>query len=389
MDAEMTAPGAFHPYNGFQNDVYVNVNATPSGATMNSFPDPFLYVAGDRLPLPGTAMELAPGVKWVRMPLPFALDHINLWLLRDSIEGEQGPVGGWTVVDCCIASAEARALWENIFARELEGLPVLRVVATHMHPDHIGLADWLCERWNARLWVSATDYYSALVASQGSSAFSSEMAADFYLAHGLNDPAFLAHVRLRGSYYTSLVPSLPRQFRRLLDGDVLRIGGHAWRCMGGYGHAPEHMALHCSELGVLVSGDMVLPRISTNVSVYASEPEADPLKLFLASLERMRSLPEDTLVLPSHGKPFRGLHARIEQLQAHHAKHLATVMAACGKGPQSARDILPLLFERPLDAHQTTFAIGEALAHLHALWHEGMLRRQRSSDGVYRFSVHP
>ncbi len=358
---------------------------TQSHPAMNRSTAPLHYPLGDQLPPAGQTLDVAPGVKWVRMPLPFALDHINLWLLRDRIEGEHGPVEGWTVVDCCIASDTARGHWEHLFAHALDGLPILRVVATHMHPDHIGLADWLCQRWNARLWISATDYYTAVVASQGTPAFSSETATDFYAAHGLNDAAFLDHVRSRGSYYPTLVPSLPRQFRRLLDGDVLRIGGRAWHCSAGHGHAPEHMALHCPELDVLISGDMVLPRISTNVSVYASEPEADPLTLFLASLDRLRALPQDTLVLPSHGKPFQGLHARIDQLHAHHAQHLDTVLAACARQPQSARDIMPLLFQRPLDAHQTTFAIGEALAHLHALWHRGELRRQAGDDGVFRF----
>lgn len=352
---------------------------------MNSFTDKIHYPADGQLPHRGTAIEVAPGVKWVRMSLPFALDHINLWLLRDRIDGPHGAIEGWTVVDCCIAGADARSHWESIFANELDGLPVLRVMATHMHPDHIGLADWLCQRWNAMLWISATDYYTAVVASQGATAFNSETATDFYAAHGLADPDFLAHVRTRGSYYPTLVPSLPRHFRRLLDGDVLRIGDHAWHCISGYGHAPEHMALHCPGLNVLISGDMVLPRISTNVSVYASEPEADPLKLFLASLDRFRPLPESTLVLPSHGKPFQGLHARVQQLHAHHARHLTTVMEACEKEARSAADIMPLLFQRELDAHQTTFAIGEALAHLHALWHEGRLQRQRGPDGVYRF----
>lgn len=352
---------------------------------MNSFTEQILYPAGDQLPPAGGTREVAPGVKWVRMPLPFALDHINLWLLRDRIDGAQGRVDGWTVVDCGIASDEARSHWERIFAQELDGLPILRVIVTHMHPDHIGLADWLCQRWNARLWISATDYCTAVVANQGSPAFSSETATEFYTAHGLNNAAFLAHVRSRGSYYPTLVPTLPRQFHRLLDGDDLDICGRTWHCISGYGHAPEHMALHCPELGVLISGDMVLPRISTNVSVYASEPEADPLKLFLVSLDRFCRLPKNTLVLPSHGKPFHGLHARIDQLHVHHARHLDTLMAACEKEALSAADAMPLLFQRELDAHQTTFAIGEALAHLHALWYGGRVKRLFNPDGVYRF----
>jgi glyoxylase-like metal-dependent hydrolase (beta-lactamase superfamily II) len=183
-----------------------------------------------------------------------------------------------------------------------------------------------------------------------------------------------------------MVPRVPTRFRRLLDGDTIRIGDHDWTCHVGYGHAPEHMSLHCADLGLLISGDMVLPRISTNVSVIDLEPEANPLPLYLASIERMRALPADTLVLPSHGKPFRGLHQRIAQLQSHHDERFADLMAACATAPQSAADLLSVLFKRKLDLHQTTFAMGEAIAHLNALWLAGKLSRSQGVDGIYRFS---
>ncbi len=157
--------------------------------------------------------------------------------------------------------------------------------------------------------------------------------------------------------------------------------------MPAMGHAPEHISLHCAESGVLISGDMVLPRISTNISVHDLEPESNPLTLFLASLDRLRALPEATLVLPSHGRPFGGLHTRIDQLANHHRDRLADVMKACAEAPQTAFDLLPLLFKRPLDLHQTTFALGESIAHLHALWHAGRLTRRLGDDQVYRFAV--
>ena len=346
------------------------------------------YPLGDSLPAPGRAREVAPGVKWVRMPLPFALDHINLWLLRDRIDGREG----WTVVDTCIARDEIRAQWEQVFAGELDGLPVLRVIVTHMHPDHIGLASWLCERWSSdggecTLWCSATDYNMARIGSQSTTGFGGEAAADFFRAHGLTDPHSLEKVRARSSYYPSLVPGVPRRFRRLMDGQTLSIGGRTWRCIAGYGHAPEHIALYADDLQLLISGDMVLPRISTNVSVYDIEPESDPLALFLDSLQRYLPLPVDTLVLPSHGKPFTGLHERIAQLQQHHADRLAEVLAACQARASSAHDVLGVLFPRALDLHQTTFAMGEAVAHLHRLWFSGALRRERDAEGVWRFSV--
>ena len=346
------------------------------------------YPLGDTLPAAGSSTLVAPGVRWLRMGLPFALNHINLWLLRDVQDGIQG----WTIVDCGIDDSATRQNWVQIFANELQGLPVLRVVVTHLHPDHIGLAHWLTERWSTperdcRLWISATDWNAARTACQADTAFGGEDAARFYARHGLTDPEALAQVRARTNYYAKLVPAVPRQFRRLLDGLVLRVGAHDWHCIVGYGHAPEHIALHCPALDVLISGDMVLPRISTNVSVFDLEPEGDPLPLFLDSLTRMKRLPTDTLVLPSHGKPFTGLHTRIEQLHAHHAERFADVLAACARESCSAADMLPVLFQRTLDLHQTTFAMGESVAHLHALAGMGKLRQVPGSDGVMRFQT--
>ncbi|WP_041674991.1 MBL fold metallo-hydrolase [Ramlibacter tataouinensis] len=355
---------------------------------MNAQESQLHYPLGDTLPAPGGSLELAPGVRWVRMALPFALDHINLWLLRDELDGRPG----WTVVDCCITRDEAKAQWEQVFAGELEGLPILRVLVTHMHPDHIGLAHWLCERWSTgehpcRLWISATDYNAARLASQSTTGFGGESAARFFASHGLGDPQALEKIRARASYYPGMVPEVPRSFRRLRDGDRVRIGGRDWECISGYGHAPEHIALFCPGLEMLISGDMMLPRISTNISVYDVEPESDPLALFLDSIDKFRRLPQDTLTLPSHGKPFRGLHRRIEQLHEHHRDRLADVLAACTPRPRTAAEMLPVLFKRALDLHQATFAMGEAVAHLHALWYQGRLRRERGADGVWRFGA--
>ncbi len=370
----------------------------------------------EALPALGSTIEVAPGVRWLRMPLPFALDHINLWLVRDAMAADGVTTEGWTIVDCGIADDRTRAAWQQIFAGQLGGLPVLRVIATHMHPDHVGLAHWLTQHWSrgasttgtgtgtatatataafeCRLWMSATDYAAARLGSRADTAMGGDAAARFMAQHGLTDAPALAQIRQRAGFYAGMVPQVPSSYRRLMDGDVVRIGmptdagAHAshWHCIAGYGHAPEHIALHNPALGVLIAGDMVLPRISTNISVDHTEPEGNPLAQFLASLEHMRTLPADTLVLPSHGKPFRGLHARIDQLQQHHADRLAEVMAACAAAPQSAADLLPVLFKRPLDVHQTTFAMGESIAHLNALWHERRLQRQ-CEQGVHRFST--
>ena len=346
------------------------------------------YVFGDSLPELGATLPVAEGVRWLRMRLPFALDHINLWLLRDHEDTPAGRREGWTVVDCGIDDAGTRAAWEQVFAAELQGLPVLRVICTHMHPDHIGLAHWLTERWQCRLWISATDWYAAHMASSSTGdAHSGSGAADFYALHGLGDAAMLAQVRARPNLYASLVPRVPPRFGRLMHGMRLRIGGRDWTCIAGYGHAPEHIALHCPALDTLISGDMVLPRISTNISVHDIEPEANPLPLYLESIAALRALPAGTRVLPSHGKPFTGLHQRIEQLARHHDERLAEVLQACAAAPRSAAELLPLMFKRALDLHQTTFALGEAVAHLHALQASGQLKPVRLGDGVLRYAA--
>jgi glyoxylase-like metal-dependent hydrolase (beta-lactamase superfamily II) len=251
---------------------------------------PFDSPSGETLPPTGSSLEVAGGVRWLRMPLPFALDHINLWLLHDEVDG----IEGWTIVDCGVANPATQGLWQQVFESELQGLPVLRVIVTHMHPDHIGLAHWLCERWTTpqrecRLWISATDWNAARVASQATTGFGGEHAARFFALHGLQDGDALEKVRGRSSYYANMVPMVPRSYVRLLDGMVVRIGGRPWRCIAGYGHAPEHMALHCSALDVLIAGDMVLPRISTNVSVIDIEPQGNPLPLYLDSIARLAS----------------------------------------------------------------------------------------------------
>ncbi len=343
------------------------------------------YPWKDTLPEPGHAIEVADDVWWIRMPLPFALDHINLWLLRDTIDGREG----WTVVDCGVARDEVRERWKQVFENVLQGLPILRVIVTHMHPDHVGLADWLCKHWQVPLYMTMTDYITARhwshVDATGQAAGpSGPAAAEFFARHGLLDPDAQEQIRQRATYYPDLVPAVPDEFVRLMHGDTLTIGDRDWRIIVGYGHAPEHASLYCDGIHTLISGDMLLPRISTNVSVHNFEPEGNPLPAYLRSLDAYDDLPDDTLVLPSHGRPFRGAHLRIAQQHAHHDERLEEVVQACAT-PHSAADIVPVLFRRKLDLHQLTFAMGEALAHLHALYHDGQLQRRQDDDGVIRF----
>lgn len=339
------------------------------------------YPFAEQEPVAGTVLEVADGVKWVKMPLPFVLNHINVWLLKDEYEGKKG----WAIVDCGIAKEAVKALWEDIFEHELEGLPITRVIVTHMHPDHVGLAGWLCEKWHVPLFMSMSDYMVArLWTVDVGSGVGGDMAVQHFARHGLLDEASQAQIKERANYYPSLVLPLPKTYHRLCDGDTLVIGNYSWECISGYGHAPEHMALYCRSLSVLLSGDMVLPKISTNISVFDYEPEGNPLPLYLNSLKKYEGLDADTLVLPAHGRIFMGLHTRIQQQYDHHQARLQEVLAIC-ETPSTACDIVPQMFRRKLDLHQLTFAMGEALAHLHALYFEGKLQRTVDQRGIYFF----
>lgn len=326
------------------------------------------------VPAPGATLEVAPGVRWISMPLPFQLDHINLWLL------EEAP--GTTIVDTGIGDAATRAIWERLLPSLGE---VKRIVVTHYHPDHAGNAAWLGERCGARLWMTQGEYLTAHAVRTATAGYTSEAVLEVFRANGL-DAERRAKMGGRGNRYAALVPEFPQHYRRIIEDDVVRVGGRDWRAFIGHGHAPEHLSLYCEALNVVIAGDMLLSTISTNVSVFSIDPEGDPLRLFLASLARYRELPEDVLVLPSHGKPFRGARERVAQLQAHHAARLDELVAALAeRGPQSAAELLGVLFRRPLDAHQTFFAMGEAIAHLHYLYYAGRASREAGPDGIMRY----
>ena len=327
-------------------------------------------------PAPGTTIEVAPGVRWLRMPLPFALDHINLWMLEDG--------GGWSIVDSGFGRGEeTKELWQRVFASTLAGRPVKRVIVTHFHPDHIGLAGWLCERFGVELWITQAEWLTGQLVRHGWSSGDVERRVELYRQNGLAAETCQA-LRGRGNLYAQNVSPIPLSYRRIKAGDEIAIDGRAWRVIIGEGHAPEHACLYCRELGVLIAGDQILPKITPNVSVFPDQPEGNPLKLFLDSLDSFRPLPSDTLVLPSHGLPFRGLQLRLEQFVRHHEVRLERSAAACTE-PRTAAEIIPVLFRRELDLHQITFAIGEALAHLHFLQGRGQVRRESDAQGIYRF----
>ena len=328
----------------------------------------------ERIPLPGEAIAVAPGVWWIRMPLPFALDHINLWILEDG--------DGFTLVDTGYGVQATWDLWEKHFAGMMAGRPVKNVVVTHYHPDHVGSAGWLVERTGAPFWMTTGEYLSAHAAHDDVAGFDNDNTLALFVANGLPPPPPVEGPR-KGGRYARGVPSVPKRYRRMMHGDQLSIGTRTWEVICVFGHAPEHAALWCESLGVLISGDQVLPRITTNVGVWGNQPEANPLKLFLDSLGRFSHLPADALVLPSHDRVFRGLHQRIAELHAHHAQRLERLLEGCTQ-PITAFDAIPLLFKRKMDEHQMVFAMGEAIAHLHYLHAQGKVAREER-DGVRRY----
>jgi glyoxylase-like metal-dependent hydrolase (beta-lactamase superfamily II) len=327
----------------------------------------------DTVPAGGQTREVAPGVHWIRMPLPFALNHVNLWLLDD---GDAA-----VVVDTGFGLDEVRTHWSDILARDKR--PLSAIIATHCHPDHLGLAAWLAERDRTTIYMTQGEFLVAHAMWHQLPGYSIPDMLELFQSHGLDAPRLTA-LEQRGNGYKRGVPALPGSYHRIFDGDLLRIGGHEWQVIVGYGHAPEHASLYCAALDILISGDMLLPRISTNVSVFAATPHDDPLGLFLTSLQRIKHLPDSTLVLPSHGNPFRGLGLRIAQLEAHHAERCELLLSTLD-GPRNAGEMLATLFTRELDTHQILFAMGETVAHLNYLVNRGQVVRQVADDGTVKF----
>jgi glyoxylase-like metal-dependent hydrolase (beta-lactamase superfamily II) len=323
----------------------------------------------------GCLREIAPGVLWAQMPLPFALNHVNVWILNDN--------KGWTIVDTGLDTPVTRKLWRALIDQHLSDLPITRVVVTHFHPDHFGLSGWMTAAYNAELWMSAADYLSARSVHAQLPGFTNADSAQFFGQHGLDEERQEA-VRHRAHAYETVVSPPPTAFRRLLDGAGITIGGCRWQVMTGYGHAPEHAALYSTDKQVLIAGDMILPTISSNISVWTSEPNSDPLDLFFRSLNTYSELPDSTLVLPSHGLPFYGLRERVSALRDHHADRLDRVLRACEE-PRSAAEIIAVLFPRPLDTYQLVFAMGETIAHLNHLEFRGLLKRSADLTKVVTF----
>ena len=342
----------------------------------------------DAHPQQGTTFEVAPGVRWLTMPMGGSLTHINLYLLEDH--------DGWYVVDTGLANRETEGLWRTIFKHELKGKPVKGVICTHMHPDHTGCAGFITEEFRVPLLMTRGEYYQARsFSAAGGGHHSSWQGQQFYQRAGMPKDYLLSLAKMWGSRRPGggdaySMPETPGSYQRLEDGDVLRIGDNDWQIVVGSGPSPEHACLLSHGLKILLSGDQILPIITSNVSVMPNEPEANPLKVWMESHDRfLDKIPADVLVLPAHNLPFYGARQRLRQLIAHHEDRMLAIEETCVE-PKHAKDLLPVLFKRHLDSRQMMMALGEAIAHVHLLMHRERLERRLGENGKYYFrSIDP
>ncbi len=338
--------------------------------------DEITYPLG-HYPPDGGPVEILPGLLWLHIPLNFgALTHVNAYLLEDD--------DGWTLVDAGLARDENQALWETVFADHLKGKPVIRNLCTHSHPDHVGLTGWISERWSIPVTMTFGEWVFARMMSADSRDPIHDHVIDFLRKTGARE-AEIAQARKAGHnpFFRSVRP-LPSTFERIAHGSVLTIGGTEWHVMIGRGHSPEHACLYAPQKKVLISGDIILPRISPHIGVFPTEPTANPLAAFLATITDFRQLPAETLVLPSHGDVFFGLHHQLDYYASHHDTRIGAVYEACA-APQSALDLVPVLFKGELSDLDVRLGIFEVLSHCNYLVAKGRLARGVSDDGLWVF----
>ena len=326
------------------------------------------------IPEAGQMQPVAPGIFWLRMPLPFRLNHINLWLLEDG--------DGWTLIDTGMAMDEAREAWLQIFADHLGGRPINRIIVTHFHSDHAGLAGWLTDRFDSQLWMSETEWRRTRMMAGGPDQSWSNNVMSYFHQAGCPEEMITETHSLWSGYNKRMSPT-PDLHTTLSEGMTFDIGGQTWRVLIGRGHAPEHVSLYCSELDVLIAGDQVLPRISPNVSLFPGDGGDNPLGDFLVTTASFRArLPDTSLVLPSHNEPFYGLHYRLDQLASHHDERLDHMAGLCGE-PLTGYGVSRQSFSPDLDGLQASLALTETMAHLNYLITLGRIKRETSDDGVW------
>jgi glyoxylase-like metal-dependent hydrolase (beta-lactamase superfamily II) len=327
------------------------------------------------VPQPGQMLPVQEGLWWLRMPLPISLDHINLWLLEEP--------GGYALVDTGMATAAARAIWDQLANTVLAHRPLTRILLTHLHPDHVGLAAWLQRRFGVPVWSTRAtlDQLRMLLIEPSAQTLAERMA--FFAGHGV-EPIDEMAASLGSKGYREAVDGVPAEGRLIVDEEVTQIGSREWRWLETGGHAHGHLCVYAAQpRPVLIAGDQVLPTISPNIGLTPLTPDPNPLATYLQSLERLAGLDATTLVLPSHGRPYVGLAARATEIREHHERQFAKLLAACGT-PLTAFQCLPFLYRRQQRGFHLFLAMGEALAHLEYLAISGQFAR-RIQNGVTRY----
>lgn len=326
-------------------------------------------------PSPGTVTEVAPGILWARLPLPFRLDHVNVYFLADD--------DGWYIVDTGIANRECKAAWNALFSGPLAGFTFKGLIVTHHHPDHIGLAGWLCEMLEIPLLTSRTSFLSCLTFTHSPAILEASDYSRFYAGHGMTDE-LAALVSTHGHDYLRMLSMPPHTYRRLKAGDVMKIGGRRFEIITGDGHCDEQLMLHAPAERILLAADQVIEKISPNVSVMAFEQQGNPLGDFVASLADLsRTVDPDVLVLSGHRLPFRGLQQRCGELIAHHEERCDQIRRAVMLAPRSANQLVPILFPKVVIPHEISFAFSEVLAHLNHMVARGEIEWEIREDGSH------
>ena len=333
------------------------------------------YLFGEP-PESGKIKEIWPGIYWLRMPLPMALNHINLWLLHD--------YSGWTLVDTGLSSKLSVSLWQKLIDEYIGDRKLKRIIVTHFHPDHVGMAGWLVKNTGADLWMPRTEWLYARLLTLDTTKESASSIVEYYRRAG-GSLEYLSKLKERGPLFPGIVSDVPRQMRRIIDGQLIDIDGKTWKVVMGNGHSPEHACLLCESLGCFIAGDLILPRISPHIGVYADEPNGNPLCDYLETLDRFSNLPGSVTVLASHNEPFIGLHERRVSLIQHHLDRLEEFVSACAV-PVTAIELASNVFKRSLDSSQLGFAAAETIAHLNYLMAQNKIERSITNDGVYLYS---
>jgi glyoxylase-like metal-dependent hydrolase (beta-lactamase superfamily II) len=327
-------------------------------------------------PEEGAATEVADGVLWLRLPLPMKLDHVNVFALDDG--------DGWTLVDAGMATRHTRAIWEGLLAGPLAGRPVRRVLVTHHHPDHVGLAGWFQSAHGAETVATRTSWLFARMLQLDEQDRPVPETVEFWRRAGMPGQMIAERMGERPFNFADCVAPLPLGFTRIAEGDTLHAGGRVWDVRLGAGHAPDHATLWSRDDPVVLGGDQLLPAISPNLGVHPTEPEADPVAAWMEACDRLAApARDDQLVLPGHKLPYTGLPARLVQMRANHDEALARLRAWLAAAPRTAHDCFEPLFGRRIGPAEYGLALAEAVGHLNHLHRAGEARRERREDGAW------